>query len=253
MLACAKTIDRLYLTATGEKIINRLKKKDFILTCPNLSGADHQKEAAIIDLILSYSELSLIEKEELKKEILDENEIHQIVETVHPDLPFLTLQSSTDVLDQIMERIQTIKKYPHGKSLFEDMARCQNTLLIIHDKSSINAGGYASAIRTTTDIFRPGVGADARIRFRFDMPDYGTHLVTSVNNEMIPFTALDILFHEMVHAKHIMCGTFSRGDAERQAIEEENLFRAEREETKDWPARDWRAYEQDQQVWFGFD
>jgi hypothetical protein len=250
VLACAKIIDGIYHTSTGEILINQIKKLELIVTCPELSAGTVD---SVVELLLTYDAVATDEKEKLKNEIIDQYEAHQVIDTVHPDFPFMTLRSNPEVLDKMLERINLIRQYPLGAKLFEDMANSQKTLLIVHDKSSISVGGYASAIRTTSDVFRPGVGADARIRFRFDMPDHGTHLVSAYNNQMIPFTALDILFHEMVHTKHIMSGTFARGNSERQAIEEENEFRKEREETKDWPERDWRAYEHDQQIWFGFD
>lgn len=241
VLACARVIDGLYQTNSGERLINALKKQEITLTCP----ADEEiTTERIVEILVEHADSS-----HQSAQILEEYAAYHVIETPHPELSFLKLHSNPEVVAPMLDRLQTIRRYPLGEKLFADMARCGNSVVLVHDKASINAGGYASADPSTSDIFRPGVGANARIRFRFDMPEHGTHLVSAVNGEMIPFSALDILFHELVHAKHIMCGTFSRGNSERQAIEEENLFRAEREEN--WPDRDWREYERDQQVWFG--
>lgn len=248
VLACAKSIDLLYHTLAGEKLINHIKQIKPIFHCPEGS----QSAQEILHVLLSNSSWSEQEQHQQKQLILNQLEKHHDIELEFDPFPFITLHSPPDGLRIMLQRMRTIHQYPLGAKLFEDMAACQKKLVIMHDKSSINAGGYASAQRSTFDVYRPGFGADARVRYRFDMPENGTHLVTAINNTMIPFTALDILFHELVHAKHIMCGTMSRGDSERQAILEENTFRAQREETRHLPARDWRAYEQDQQVWFGY-
>ena len=45
--------------------------------------------------------------------------------------------------------------------------------------------------------------------------------------QLIEYTAIQNLYHELAHAKHMMAGTWRYFDSERQAIEEENIFRRE--------------------------
>ena len=59
------------------------------------------------------------------------------------------------------------------------------------------------------------------------MPDTGSHRVYNRRFELIEFTALQNLYHELAHAMHQMQGTWRYFASEDQAIEEENIFRAE--------------------------
>ena len=43
----------------------------------------------------------------------------------------------------------------------------------------------------------------------------------------IEYTAIQNLFHELAHAVHMMNGTWRYAKSERQAIEEENVFRSQ--------------------------
>ena len=45
--------------------------------------------------------------------------------------------------------------------------------------------------------------------------------------QRIEFTAVQNLFHELAHARHFTNGTWEYADSEGQAIEEENIFRAQ--------------------------
>ena len=45
--------------------------------------------------------------------------------------------------------------------------------------------------------------------------------------ELIEYTAVQTLYHELAHAMHMMNGTWRYFASERQAIEEENIFRRE--------------------------
>jgi hypothetical protein len=57
------------------------------------------------------------------------------------------------------------------------------------------------------------------------MDDIGTHMVYNGKKELIEYTAVQNLYHELAHAMHMMNGTWRYFASERQAIEEENIFR----------------------------
>ncbi|MCR9203955.1 MAG: type III secretion system effector protein [Halobacteriovoraceae bacterium] len=175
---------------------------------------------------------------------------YELTEVTLDTFPFVKIKSDKKKLNKMINTIMEIQSYPLGKKLFEDMAFCQKELLIYDDKHSVGGGGYTGALQPGERIFN-GEGSDAYIRFRFDQPDKGSHIVGTVDSKTIPFTYIDNIYHELVHAKHLMCGTMAEFTSEAQAIAEENEFRSVREETKNWPARDPRQYEEGKQIWFG--
>jgi hypothetical protein len=70
-----------------------------------------------------------------------------------------------------------------------------------------------------------GVGESIHIIFDARMDDIGTHMVYNGNKELIEYTAIQNLYHESALAMHMMSGTWRYFASERQAIEEENIFR----------------------------
>jgi len=52
-------------------------------------------------------------------------------------------------------------------------------------------------------------------------------LVYNGERELIIYTAVENLFHELAHARHKMNGTWRYFYSEEQSIEEENIFRRE--------------------------
>ena len=70
-----------------------------------------------------------------------------------------------------------------------------------------------------------GRGESVDIHFNADIPDYGSHLVFDSYKSPIEYTAAQNLYHELAHALHMMKGTWRYFKSERQAIEEENVFR----------------------------
>jgi hypothetical protein len=65
------------------------------------------------------------------------------------------------------------------------------------------------------------------ILFDARVPDKGSHWVYSHGNHLIEFTAIQNLYHELAHAKHLTNGTWRYANSEAQAIEEENVFRGQ--------------------------
>jgi hypothetical protein len=78
-----------------------------------------------------------------------------------------------------------------------------------------------------------GVGESVQIVFDARMDDNGTHFVYNDKNELIEYTAIQNLYHELAHAMHMMNGTWRYFASERQAIEEENIFRRQLAEIHD--------------------
>ena len=77
-----------------------------------------------------------------------------------------------------------------------------------------------------------GRGESVDIYFNFDIPDDGSHRVLDTHRSPIDthrspieYTAIQNLYHELAHAMHMMQGTWRYFKSERQAIEEENIFR----------------------------
>lgn len=258
-----------YKTEAGERLINTLSDKKInlkliesdrfyyksgaerILYIDQLGSVDeldlfiHRTLLNIIsEYMLQYDERISIESflEEKKNEIEFEEDWSAY--------PFIQVKGSPLKRLRLISYLEKINNYEIGQKLLSDMKACQKELLIYDDKSSLSGGGYTGAVRTSTNVFKPGIGEDAYIRFRFDQPDDGAHLVGATVGQ-IKFLYIDNLYHELVHAKHTMCGTMSKNNAEAQAISEENDFRSSREETNQWPRRDHRQYEDGEQVWFG--
>ena len=72
-----------------------------------------------------------------------------------------------------------------------------------------------------------GRGEDVVILFDARIPEQGSHWVFDGEKQRIEFTAVQNLFHELAHARHLTNGTWRYADSEGQAIEEENIFRAQ--------------------------
>ena len=72
-----------------------------------------------------------------------------------------------------------------------------------------------------------GKGESVQILFDATIPDSGSIMVYNGKRELVEYTAIQNLFHELAHAMHMMNGTFRYTRPERQAIAEENIFRRE--------------------------
>lgn len=267
VLSLTDSLQEIYITPSGERLIHYLKesKPEFILAggLGNLqlittsqadgaliiSGQDYELEDLYRILLLIYeNQEGLIPAQIELDHFLAETVDFQPSEESYDE--FITLFASHSNLNRMKSVLKAIRNTKVGNQLFQDMKKCDKKLLIVDDKHALSGGGYAGAIQTGSAIF-DGRGADARVRFRFDQPDAGSHLVYTVDREQIPFSFIDNIYHELVHAKHIMCGTMSRFSSEHQAIDEENNFRKERlNSTGPWQ-RDPSKYEDGQQVWFG--
>ena len=263
VLKLSKDIAEFYKVDQLERMINRLEAetKHFNIPLELYANIESEKENLKERRIRSYNYLwgNLFDQNGFI--LLDSEELEDLLKAqVEKKVQFknfkeISIRARADKLKTMIDRMNLIYENSIGRKLFDDIQACakkgKHTLLIYDDKSSLSGGGYTGGNPSTFNIFVPGKGESAEIRMRFDQPDEGAHQVVSVEGTKIPFLAIDNIFHELVHAKHVMCGTTSKANAEAQAITEENQFRRSRGETADWPDRDARAYEEGEQVWYG--
>ena len=121
-----------------------------------------------------------------------------------------------------LDEIATTQK---GRDTLAAIVRSGHTLTIQHSiKARLSAG---RTIAPMTENLINKKGESVTIIFDADMPDAGSHRVYNRHFELIEFTALQNLYHELAHAMHQMQGTWRYFASEDQAIEEENIFRAE--------------------------
>ncbi len=93
--------------------------------------------------------------------------------------------------------------------------------------SAIATLSAGRTIAPMTDDLINGKGASVTIIFDMNIPDSGSHQVYDDNIRLIEFNAIQNLYHELAHAMHQMNGTWRYFASEKQAIEEENIFRRE--------------------------
>ncbi len=247
VISFSKDLARLYETDSGERLINYFRDHNNIMRIDN----HFEDEAEVFKNLLERAKKEI----EIPKEISVERYLVES-EKVAPSLeafssyPFITVKGSDEHREIILDYLREIEETELGKKLYEDMKSCGYTLLINDDKHSVGGGGYTSATHPGERIFN-GTGSNSKIRFRFDQPEEGSHLVQDVKGGTIPFSYITNLYHELVHAKHLMCGTMSKFYSEHQAIEEENAFRKSLPDSSHLPARDPSRYEEGCQVWFG--
>lgn len=147
--------------------------------------------------------------------------------------------------------LSEVLKTDVGVKIIEDLSHGSHELMIMHHPSSVLTAGK-TLIELTTRMSN-GHGTPAVIQMNFEMPDHGSHRVATYGtSELIEFTADQNLFHEFVHAKHAVYGTMATM-YEVQAILEENIYREQKarlQGLEQVPLRNYRAYEDGQQIWF---
>jgi hypothetical protein len=112
---------------------------------------------------------------------------------------------------------------PQGFLTLQKIDDSNHDLIIQHsDIARISAGRTRGPM--TMNLIN-GVGESVQIIFDANMDDRGTHMVFDKKRELIEYTAVQNLYHELAHAMHMMNGTWLYFASERQAIKEENLFR----------------------------
>jgi hypothetical protein len=137
--------------------------------------------------------------------------------------------------------LNQIVEVPHGKATLEAIITSGHGLTIQHSSVARISAGRTQAPMSENLI--NGKGESVRIIFDATITERGSHMVFNGKRELIEYTAAENLFHELVHARHKMGGTWRYFDSERQAIEEENIFRRELAEIQGVPSteRVWKT------------
>ena len=141
-----------------------------------------------------------------------------IIQNIH-------LIGSTQQTQRFINWLDEIATTTKGQNTLAAIIRSGHTLTIRHSiKARLSAG---RTIAPMTENLINKKGESVTIIFDADMPDTGSHRVYNRRFELIEFTALQNLYHELAHAMHQMQGTWRYFASEDQAIEEENIFREE--------------------------
>ena len=137
--------------------------------------------------------------------------------------------------------LNEIANNPVGRRTLQEIVRSGHTLSILHAEHARISAGRTRAPMTEKLI--NGQGDSVEILFDARVTESGSHLVYNGERELVEYTAVQNLFHELVHAKHKMNGTWRYFDSEGQAIEEENEFRAElaRQHGEEPTQRSWKS------------
>jgi len=135
----------------------------------------------------------------------------------------ITIEASDEIKANIQRWISEIKENSFGKQTLNEIIKCGHNVKIIHSKTARVSAGQTGA--PTTRNLTNGIGEDVYIKFDGTINDIGSHYTYDFDGERLKFTAVENLFHELSHAKHMSCGTWQYADSEGQAIRDENEFR----------------------------
>jgi hypothetical protein len=135
----------------------------------------------------------------------------------------ISLQGTPGQIRKMRRWFDQIAAVPKGYQTLVSIQESGHKLMIFHSRRSIISSGKASAPMSSNLI--NGVGESIDIYFNFDIPDGGSHWVFDRSRSRIEYRAIQNLYHELAHAMHMMNGTWAYAKSERQAIEEENVFR----------------------------
>ncbi|MET1254388.1 M91 family zinc metallopeptidase [Aliikangiella maris] len=126
---------------------------------------------------------------------------------------------------KVFQWLDLIRLTNIGEATLNSIENSQHQLIIFHSDVALLSAGITGA--TLSENLTNGVGEDAYIKFFLDMDENGTNCILNENGHYVPYLAVHNLFHELIHAKHKMNGTWLYFNSERQAIKEENIFRIE--------------------------
>lgn len=135
----------------------------------------------------------------------------------------IVLEGSPQQIARLSRWLDEIIQVPHGRETLEAIQSSGNQVVIRHSDWALHASGRTLA--PATDKLINGLGEDVEILFDVRIPEQGSHKVFDAQQRSIEFTAVQNLFHELAHARHLATGTWRYHDSEGQAIEEENRFR----------------------------
>ena len=129
--------------------------------------------------------------------------------------------------------LEQIASVPKGYETLVSIQESGHKLMIFHSHQSMVSSGKASAPMSSNLI--NGAGESIDIYFNFNIPDSGSHWVFDSSRSKIEYRAIQNLYHELAHAMHMMNGTWAYAKSERQAIQEENIFRRQLAEIERQP------------------
>ena len=145
----------------------------------------------------------------------------------------ISLQGTPAQIENLRKWITQIAQVPKGLDTLVKIQQSGHKLFIYHSTYSMVSSGRTSAPVSMNLI--NGKGESVDIMFNADIPDEGSHRVFSNKKIPIEYTAAQNLYHELAHALHMMNGTWRYFKSERQAIEEENIFRKQLAEQQHKP------------------
>lgn len=160
----------------------------------------------------------------------------------------IVIEGNADHIMRISNWLDQIARVPHGRETLHAILSSGNQLTIRHSPWALLASGRTLA--PMSEDLTNGRGEDIVILFDVRIPDHGSHRVFDAAGEPLEFTALQNLFHELVHARHQTNGSWHYWDSEGQAIAEENIFRAQRHTAGDSEVLAHRAGVEGEQFWW---
>ncbi|TQV74884.1 hypothetical protein FLL45_07950 [Aliikangiella marina] len=126
---------------------------------------------------------------------------------------------------KLFKWLDLIKLTNIGHQTLQSIDSSGHQLVIYHSDSALLSAGVTGAPLSSN--LTNGKGESVYIKFYLNMEFAGSNCVMGKSGKYIKFSAIENLFHELVHAKHKMNGTWLYFDSEGQAIREENKFRKE--------------------------
>ena len=135
----------------------------------------------------------------------------------------ISLEGSLLHIAKFKHWLNQIAKVPHGRATLEAILDSGHHLTISHSPTARFSAGRTQAPMSENLI--NGLGEPVTILFDASVSEQGSHMVFNSKRELIEYTAVENLYHELAHARHKMNGSWRYFDSEQQAIEEENIFR----------------------------
>jgi hypothetical protein len=146
----------------------------------------------------------------------------------------IVIVGTPEQIIKITRWLDQISFVPKGYDTLRSISNSAHELVIQHAEHALVSAGRTRAAMTMNLI--NGNGDDVHIIFDARIDDNGSHMVYNDRRELIEYTALQNLYHELAHAMHMMNGTWRYFASEAQAIEEENIFRRQTAEMLGRPA-----------------
>ena len=119
--------------------------------------------------------------------------------------------------------LDRIAEVPKGYQTLEAISESGHELTIRHSKYAVISAGRTLAPMSAN--LTNSKGESVTILFSAHIQYSGSHMVYNAQRMLIEYTAIQNLYHELAHAMHMMKGSWRYFASEKQAIEEENIFR----------------------------